>query len=220
MCVSKILHFDYKQHEYLALGLTNGNCIIKRADKLMKEDIEDTIFSSNYKGVELFQPFKGMINNEVNNSRERRRSSVNMGYGRHNRTGSDQSDTNLEEHENDDKVTFIGVFPSPPKLILGSKEGCLTFYTFSGKEPLRGRVEQFTMGEEVRIGMSRIVQVLELPSKIIDVKKHIYYIVTNGNLYAMSKEEKSLEMQRFYKGDKSAFNRPRIHQVNTIIMGN
>ena len=50
------------------------------------------------------------------------------------------------------------------------------------------------MGEENRTGMSRIVQVIELPSKILDVKKHVYYILTNGNLYAMSKEEKKLEM--------------------------
>lgn len=85
MCVSKVLHFDYKNSEYLAIGLTNGNCIIKRADKLMNESIEDTIFSINYKGTSLFNPFSGH-EISINNSRDRRRSSVFKGI--HNRSGS------------------------------------------------------------------------------------------------------------------------------------
>ena len=39
MQVSKIMHFDYKQTEYLALGLVSGNTIIKVADKLMHDQI-------------------------------------------------------------------------------------------------------------------------------------------------------------------------------------
>ena len=206
MCVSKVLHFDYKNSEYLAIGLTNGNCIIKRADKLMNESIEDTIFSINYKGTSLFNPFVNSVSDiNASYSRDRRRSSVFKGI--HNRSGSDIENSN---DQSDDKVTFIGYFTQPNRIIIGSKEGCITFYTLTGKEPVRGSVEQFSMGEENRTGMSRIVQVMELPSKIQDVKKHVYYILTNGNLYAMSKEEKKLEMQRFYKGDKSAFNRPRL----------
>ena len=53
--------------------------------------------------------------------------------------------------------------------------------------------------------MSRIVQVIELPSKIADVRKHLFYILSHGNLYAMSKDVPKLEQQVFYKGNKAVF---------------
>ena len=40
--------------------------------------------------------------------------------------------------------------------------------------------------------MSRILQVVELPSKIADVKKNLYYVMTQGNLFAMSKEDRQI----------------------------
>lgn len=41
MRVSRVLLFDHKATEYFAIGLTSGNCIIKLADKLMKDEIVD-----------------------------------------------------------------------------------------------------------------------------------------------------------------------------------
>ena len=48
----------------------------------------------------------------------------------------------------------------------------------------------FTLETETIQGMSKILQVVELPSKVAEARKHIYYIVTHGNLYAMSKEDR------------------------------
>ena len=47
MRVSRVMLFDHKATEYLAIGLTSGNCIVKMADKLMKDEIVDQIFSAN-----------------------------------------------------------------------------------------------------------------------------------------------------------------------------
>ena len=41
MRVSRVLLFDHKATEYVAIGLTSGNCIIKVADKLLKDEIVD-----------------------------------------------------------------------------------------------------------------------------------------------------------------------------------
>ena len=41
--VSRILTFDYKNIQHLAIGLMNNNCIIKIADKLMKDEIMHVI---------------------------------------------------------------------------------------------------------------------------------------------------------------------------------
>ena len=41
MRVSRVMLFDHKATEYLAIGLTSGNCIVKMADKLMKDEIVD-----------------------------------------------------------------------------------------------------------------------------------------------------------------------------------
>jgi hypothetical protein len=49
--------------------------------------------------------------------------------------------------------------------------------------------------------MTRIVQVMELPSQVKDAKKHIYYVLQQGNLYAVSKADHGI-LQMFYKGDR------------------
>jgi len=67
--------------------------------------------------------------------------------------------------------------------------------------------------------LSRILNVLELPTKVADVRKHIYYILTAGQLYAMSKEDRQIQ-QQFYKGDRSVMNRPRLMQTQVLLMGN
>ena len=61
---------------------------------------------------------------------------------------------------------------------------------------------------------------MELPSKIADVRKHIYYILSKGNLYAMSKEDRQI-LQVFFKGEKAVkTTRPRLLQVNVITISN
>ena len=92
---------------------------------------------------------------------------------------------NSDDEEREDKVTYIGYFTAPNRIIFGSKEGVINVYYMSRKEVNI----QFAMDEEQRAGMRRILQVVELPSKIAECRKHIYYILTHGNLYAMSKDE-------------------------------
>jgi len=84
-------------------------------------------------------------------------------------------------------VTFIAYFNNPNRIVFGSKEGCVTFYNIAKRETM-----SFALGNEQRSGMSRILNVVELPSKIADVRKHIYYCLTSGNLYAMSKEDRQI----------------------------
>lgn len=208
------MQFEYKQQEYLAIGLTNGNGIIKLADKLMTNDIVDEIITE--KNEEIFRPF---------NHEKRRHSSAVGGYNMNNLSGNNTSgdrensnniSVDLDE-ERADKITFIGYFNAPNRIIFGSKEGVINIYFMSRKEtPII-----FAMDDEQRAGMRRILQVVELPTKIADCRKHIYYILTHGNLYAMSKDDKSREiLQQFYKQERTRYSRPRLLATNVIMMGN
>jgi len=40
--------------------------------------------------------------------------------------------------------------------------------------------------------MKHVIQIVELPSKISEIKKHIYYVLTKGNLFALSKDDHSV----------------------------
>ena len=113
-----------------------------------------------------------------------------------------------------DKVTFLAYFTQPNRILFGSKDGCVTFYNVAKRE-----TTSFVLHKETRSGMSRILSVLELPSKVADVRKHIYYILSTGNLYAMSKEDRQIQ-QQFYKGDYSVRNRPRLLQTQILQMSN
>ena len=120
------------------------------------------------------------------------------------------------DDDQEDKITFIGYFTNPNRIIFGSKEGVINIYFMSRKEP----PILFAMDDEQRAGMRRILQIVELPSKVADCRKHIYYILTQGNLYAMSKDDKSREiLQQFYKQDRTRYNRPRLFAMNVIMMG-
>jgi len=55
------------------------------------------------------------------------------------------------------------------KLIIGSKDGFITFYNMNKKETTSFPVEYQNM--------RRIVQVVGLPNKIPDVRKCVYYIL-------------------------------------------
>ena len=103
-----------------------------------------------------------------------------------------------------DKVTFIGYFSTPQRIIFGSKEGYVTIYNLAKREK-----QSFSISNETRQGMKKVISVIELPSKVADARKHIYYILTQGNLYVMSKENREI-IQVFYKGDRAVHNRPRL----------
>ena len=133
MQVSRILHFDYKQTEYLAIGLKNGNGIIKLADKLMTNDIIDEIISE--KNDAIFRPY--------NPNNDRRHSSVlvtnpsNANLSSNNLSAiQDVSNNNIsnEDDQREDKITFIGYFTAPNRIIFGSKEGVINIYFMSRKE--------------------------------------------------------------------------------------
>ena len=67
--------------------------------------------------------------------------------------------------------------------------------------------------------MQKVVQIIELPSKIAVSKKHVYYILTAGNLFAMSKSNHEI-LQVFYKGERAKVNRPRLLQIGVLVMEN
>lgn len=64
-----------------------------------------------------------------------------------------------------------------------------------------------------------IVQVMELPVQVKDAKKHIYYVLQQGNLFAVSKSDHSI-LQMFYKGDRSMQPRPRLLQMGILMIDN
>jgi hypothetical protein len=98
-----------------------------------------------------------------------------------------------EDKVEDGKVTFMAHFQSLKSLVFGTKEGRLTFVTLrKGKEKQNCDFESFYVNEEEdRDGMRKIIQVIELPSMIKEISKHIYYILTNGNLYVQQKGDKN-----------------------------
>ena len=61
---------------------------------------------------------------------------------------------------------------------------------------------------------------MELPTQVKDAKKHIYYVLQQGNLYAVSKSENHEILQMFYKGEKNKVNRPRLLQMGILLIDN
>ena len=41
--------------------------------------------------------------------------------------------------------------------------------------------------------MKHVLQIIELPTKISEIKKHVYYVLTKGNLFAISKETHEIQ---------------------------
>ena len=67
--------------------------------------------------------------------------------------------------------------------------------------------------------MKKVLQIIELPSKVANSKKHVYYILTTGNLFAMNKSNHEI-LQVFYKGERAKVGRPRLMQVGVLVMEN
>ena len=136
----------------------------------MTNDIVDEIISE--KNDQIFRPY--------NAARDRRQSSIAANNLSNNLSannlsgGQDVSKDMSLDDDQEDKITFIGYFTAPNRIIFGSKEGVINIYFMSRKEP----PILFAMDDEQRAGMRRILQIIELPSKVADCRKHIYYILT------------------------------------------
>lgn len=66
-------------------------------------------------------------------------------------------------------------------VLFGSKEGRLTFYNLQKKD-------MFTFVLDQKLG-KQIVSIFEPPQKIVEIKKHLYFVLTHGNLYALTKAD-------------------------------
>ena len=64
--------------------------------------------------------------------------------------------------------------------------------------------------------MKRILKIYELPSKIKEIKKHIYYVLTQGNLYCLTKNEHQIT-QKYYK---HSYSRPRLMAFEVLLVQN
>jgi len=65
--------------------------------------------------------------------------------------------------------------------------------------------------------MRRILQVVELPSKVTDARKNVYYILTQGNLYTLAKQDHQIQ-QVFYKGERGMISRPRLLKIGVLLI--
>jgi hypothetical protein len=136
MQVSKVMFFDRRDVDMVAIGLRSGVGVIKKADSLIGPKEEARVIPDNY-------PQKG-----------------------------------AEQHE--DKVTFIGMVSTPTRVVFGSKSGYLTFFSLSACPTFyeAGKKEEEQVSFQIQSStMTRIVQVMELPSQVKDAKKHIYYVL-------------------------------------------
>ena len=146
----------------------------------MNDEIIDRIFSANSSGDRLFRPYnraKLQASNSLAKSGSANALNNESKAGESRDMSANNTDTFEEEDENEgkDKVTFLTYFMQPSRIVFGSMEGCVTFYNMAKRE-----TTSFALGNEQRSGMSRILQVLELPPKVADVRKHIYYILSSG----------------------------------------
>ena len=117
-----------------------------------------------------------------------------------------------------DKITYLGFLSSPPRIVMGSKGGYITIYLLSKREKISIFLDSEDE-EQATSSMTKILQVVELPSKVADAKKYIFYVLSHGNLYAMSKEGRQIQ-QVFYKGEKVKYDRPRLLQAGVLVMEN
>ena len=105
--VSKLLHFDHKGNEMIAVGLFDGRVIIKQAETLLSDDTLTILKSVNVVDSEEEQPREQHLYRQ--------------------QTGVDNS----MDAEVEDKVTYIGFFTQPNRIIFGSKEGFITIWNIT-----------------------------------------------------------------------------------------
>ena len=95
--VSKLLHFDHKGNEMIAIGLYDGRVIIKQAETLLSDDTLTILKSVNVDDSENENSRELHLNRQV--------------------TGVDNS----MDAEIEDKITYIGFFTQPNRIMFGSK---------------------------------------------------------------------------------------------------
>lgn len=159
--VSRLLHFDHKGSEMIAIGQYNGQVIIKQAETLLSDDTITTLKSANTNDSESEEVVP--LNRQV---------TANL------------SDVTQEAQ---DKVTYLGFFTQPNRIIFGSKEGFVTIWNVTKGLSEKSKDDAILSFKMPSPKMKKIIQVIELPSKVANAKKHLYYILTIGNLYAMNK---------------------------------
>jgi len=76
------------------------------------------------------------------------------------------------------KVTYL--LGEKGRIIFGSKEGRVSFYNIAKQD-----LETFVLPQPI---MKSVLQIIELPTKISEIRKAIYYVLTKGNLFAINRE--------------------------------
>ena len=220
--ISKMVLFDHKGNEFVAIGLYNGMCLIKAAESLMSDSLVDLVKSANPNTDQTkFDFVDQILTNQRLSEKDRKQSMIN-----HQKNKPSKHETTEDADEEFDKITFLQFLPQPNRIVFGSKKGYLTFYNMSKRETTSFCVEsdsdlhdQFKGNVLNKEPMTRILNILELPSKIQDIRKNIYYILSEGNLYAMAKDKRQIQ-QVFYKGQSSKYRRPRLINVGALVMEN
>jgi len=159
--VSRLLHFDHKGSEMIAIGQYNGQVIIKQAETLLSDDTITTLKSAN----------------DMKDSDSEQELALN------------RQRTNLSQDSMDkeDKVTYLGFFTQPNRIIFGSKEGFITIWNVTKGLNEKTKDDAIIAFKMPQNKMKKVIQIIELPSKVANAKKHVYYILTIGNLYVMNK---------------------------------
>ena len=61
-----------------------------------------------------------------------------------------------------------------------------------------------------------MIRIRDFPPQVQELKKHLYYVATYGNLYAMTKSDHQIQ-QRYYKRGLRDF-QPRLQGMNIIVI--
>ena len=117
-------------------------------------------------------------------------------------------------------MSFLGFFTQPNRIIFGSKHGYITIWNITKGLVASTRDEALTSFKMPAKTMTKVIQIIEMPSKVAAAfTKHVYYILTTGNLYAMNKPNHEV-LQAFYKGSRAEVGRPRLLQIGVLVMEN
>jgi hypothetical protein len=87
-----------------------------------------------------------------------------------------------------DKVTAFSLFDTK-SVVFGSKEGKLTFYDMKS-QGAEGEVLSFNLQQRV---MPKVLKVRTFSDKMPELKKHLYYVLTEGNLFALTKSDNQIQ---------------------------
>ena len=83
-----------------------------------------------------------------------------------------------------DKVTCFSVFDNK-KIVFGSKEGKITFFDMTNRNE-ESAIFSFNLEQKL---MPKILRIRTFSDKVPELKKHLYYVLTEGNLFALTKKD-------------------------------